>query len=235
MEASLVPPEAEQDTPTVRLLETEATETEPRAAGTIYKVTIGIQTDDNLPRDNMFVTPHVYDVEGRTSPATLATTVATKVVSWLGGSFRGQVKVYLEDFNPGVPHNPLGTADFGTVGSYATSSGPREISLCLSYYAGQNTKRYRGRLYIPHAWIRKAGGLPSDPPGTRPTAQTMATALAFGTTVLKPLGGEVGIDWRVASTVDRVSRRVTDYWVDDEWDIIRSRGYRGTTRQTAIT
>ena len=58
----------------------------------------------------------------------------------------------------------------------------------------------------------------------------MATAASFATVVLKPsrLNGN---NWCVASTVDKVPRDATNYWVDDEWDIIRSRGYRGTTRE----
>jgi hypothetical protein len=108
------------------------------------------------------------------------------------------------------------------------------VALCLSYYAGQNTKRYRGRLYIPHAWLRKAGGIPPDPPLARPVASQMSIALGFATIVLKPTALN-GIDWHVASTVDKVSRKVTDFWVDDEWDIQRKRGYRGTTRQTGTT
>lgn len=205
---------------------------EPLAVGTIYKVAIGVQTDNNLARDNMWVTPHFRDTAGTQSPADLCTQIANNFSSWFGAPVRGQVKVYLEDFNPGQPHNPLATADFGTVGTFATSSGPREIALCLSYYAGQNTKRYRGRLYIPHAWIRVAGGGASAAPAPRPTAQNIATALSFGPTVLKPsaLNGNA---WCVASTVDKVPRTVTQCWVDDEWDIQRKRGYRGTTRQTA--
>ena len=232
MTPELEAPEQERELPRARLRESEYTEIEPRAPGTIYKVSIGVQTDNNLPRDNMFVTPHFRDETGSQSPAALATQIANNFVAWFGAPVRGQVKVYLEDFNPGVPHNPLATADFGTVGTFASSAGPREIALCLSYYATQNTKRFRGRLYIPHAWIRVAGGGASAAPAPRPTAAMIATALAFGTSVLVPekLNGN---RWCVASTVDKVARFVTDYWVDDEWDIIRSRGYRGTTRQAA--
>ena len=229
MSADLVNPEQVQETPTARLRESVDTELEPRAPGTIYKVSIGVQTDNNLARDNMFVTPHYRDEAGTQSPAQLATQLANNFTAWYGAPVRGQVKVYLEDFNPGIPHNPLAVADFGTVGIYATSTGPRELALCLSYYAGQNTKRYRGRLYIPHAWIRGSGGAGSPPPTLRPTAGMISTVVGFGTSVLVPPKLN-GMKWCVASTVDKISRNVTDFWVDDEWDIIRSRGLRGTTR-----
>jgi len=61
----------------------------------------------------------------------------------------------------------------------------------------------------------------------------MATALAFGDTVLKPPRSN-GWHWCVASTVDKVARDATDYWCDDEWDIVRSRGFRGTNRSVAV-
>jgi hypothetical protein len=224
-------PEEQLETPTVHLRSLEDAEPAPLAAGTIYKCSIGVQTDNNLARDNIWVNPHFRDTTGASTPAQLAGRLAAGFGSWFGAPVRGTVKVYLEDFNPAAIHNPLAVADFGTVGTYATSSGPREIALCLSYYSNQNTKRYRGRLYIPHAWIRVAGGGASSAPPPRPTAQTMATAGSFYTTVLK--SPEIdGFKWTLASTVDRVDRTVTAWWVDDEWDVVRSRGFRGTTRTT---
>src|SRR6187549_2772659 len=181
MEAAFVPAEQEQQGSQIRLRESEYTEVEPRAPGTLYKVAIGVQVDDNLARDNMWVTPHFHDTAGTQSPAQLATQLANNMVSYLGKPARGQVKVYLEDFNPGVPHNPLAVVDFGTVGTVATSNTPREIALCLSYYAGQNTKRYRGRLYIPHAWLTGAGGATPGGATMRPTATHMAKAAEFAT------------------------------------------------------
>jgi hypothetical protein len=38
--------------------------------------------------------------------------------------------------------------------------------------------------------------------------------------------------WQQWSVTDRVGGAVTDYWVDDEWDIQRKRGLKPTTRQT---
>ena len=229
MEPVLDAPEQQRELPQARLRESVDTEIEPRAPGTIYKVAIGVQTDNNLPRDNMFVTPHFRDETGSQSPAALATQIANNFIAWYGAPVRGQVKVYLEDFNPGATHNPLSVADFGTVGTFCDSQGPREIGLCLSYYATQNTKRYRGRLYIPHAWLRGSGGSAPAGTGARPTATHMTKAMAFATTVLLPIS-TLGMRWSVASTVDKVARKVTNYWVDDEWDIQRRRGYRGTTR-----
>jgi len=224
-------PEQERDTSQNVHVWPQEDQVGPLAAGTIYKVSIGMQVDNNLPRDNMYVMPHIEDMNGASAPSALATQIASNMTSYLGGPYRGQIKVYLEDFNPGATHNPLSTADFGTVGTILGSGTPREIALCLSYYATQNTKRYRGRLYIPHAWLRAPAGGPGTAADARPTATHIAKALSFAPTVLAPVS-TLGMRWSVASTVDKVARKVTNYWVDDEWDVQRRRGYRGTTRQT---
>lgn len=225
-------PEEAEDSSQIRLRVLEGPEVGPLAAGSLYKVAIGVYTDTTLPRDVMQVTPHFRDQSGASTPAAVATQIAGSMTSYLGGPFSGFVKVYLEDFNPSAPHNPLAHVDFGTAANAIASSGPREIALCCSYYASQNTKRYRGRLYIPHAWIRVAGGGATTAPVARPTSPQIAQALGFGTGVCKP-AASLGWQWCVASTVDKVGRVVTNYWVDDEWDVIRSRGFKGSTRQLA--
>jgi hypothetical protein len=212
----------------------EGAELEPRAAGTIYKVAIGVEVSTTLARDVMQVTPHFRDVNGQQAPAGLATALATNMTTYLKGTTRGSVKVYLEDFNPSAPHQPLATATFGTAGAFLGNNAPRQLALCLSYYSLQNTKRYRGRLYIPRSWIWQNLTTPPTTVGERPTGGEMTSAMAFVTSVLKPGVQPAGNSWCVASHVDKVSRVTTDYWVDDNWDIIRSRGFRGATRQTGI-
>ena len=201
------------------------------ATGTVFKCHVGMYTDSQLARDMIWVTPHVRDTAGSSPPSVLATDLANGMGGFIGSPARGQVKVYLEDYNPAARHNPLAVADFGTVGTNLTSSGPREISLCLSYYASQNTPRYRGRLYIAHSWLRGAGGAAAAAPTVRPTAGMITDASEFYGLVLKPAESH-GFKWTLASTVDKVDRLVTNWWVDDEWDVVRSRGLRGTARTT---
>jgi hypothetical protein len=225
-------PEQDPISSPVRLRESEDTAVEPLAVGGIYKVAIGVHCDTLLPRDVMQCTPHFRDATGVASPATVCTQIAALMGTFLQQTAQGTVKVYMEDFNPTNPHNPLATADFGTPGQVLNSYGPREIALVCSYYAGQNVKRYRGRMYVPLTWQRTAGGGALANPGVRPVPSHMSAALSFGATELKGPRSN-GWHWCVASTVDKVGRDVTDYWVDDEWDIIRSRGLKGTDRQVA--
>lgn len=40
-----------------------------------------------------------------------------------------------------------------------------------------------------------------------------------------------GHNWVIFSPTRNAMDGVSNYWVDDEWDIVRSRGLRGVTRQ----
>lgn len=104
-------------------------------------------------------------------------------------------------------------------------SGPREVALCLSFYGTNNVPRKRGRLFL--------GPFVKSDMGTRPdaSAQSRAVNIANG---IKGLGG-VDVDWQVYSPTNGTSVDVTNFWVDNEWDTIRSRGLRGTSRQRGTT
>lgn len=96
---------------------------------------------------------------------------------------------------------PLGTAP-GTAG---------QVALCLSYYADRNLPRQRGRIYLG----------PMTQAGDRPTTQQMASLVTFAG-LLAGLGG-VNVDWSLWSPTTQQHTRINHGWVDDSWDIIRSR------------
>jgi hypothetical protein len=113
------------------------------------------------------------------------------------------------------------------------AGGPREVALCISFYAERNIPRQRGRIYL---------GPLSATLGERPTDAWLnaAVLLANG---FADLGG-VDVDWCVysptthqlqgGSAVD-ASKRVSHFWVDDEWDTVRSRGRKPTRRISTNT
>jgi hypothetical protein len=109
----------------------------------------------------------------------------------------------------------------------SASGNPRELAICLSFYADRNIPRHRGRLYFPAPIV--AGSSLS----VRPSSIAMNAVAAF-VPVFAGLGG-VDVDWVVWSEKDRTARKVTNWWVDDEWDVVRSRGLRPTTRLTGST
>jgi len=112
-------------------------------------------------------------------------------------------------------------------------SGPREVALCLSYYADRNIPRRRGRLYLG----------PLHATTDRPSDAFMNAALGLGD-ALAALGG-IDIDWVVFSPTDWAAHPgddaedfahpVSDCWCDDEWDTVRSRGRKSTRRLTRHT
>jgi hypothetical protein len=98
------------------------------------------------------------------------------------------------------------------------------VALCLSYYSENNVPKRRGRLFVPIAVLRST-------PGLRPDSAQRTKALDLGG-LLANAGG-ANIDWGVWSRTDGAFHPTTNSWVDDEWDTMRSRGLRATTRSTA--
>jgi hypothetical protein len=104
-----------------------------------------------------------------------------------------------------------------------------EAAVVLSYYAGQNAQRHRGRMYLP-AWL--LGATSSDM--VRSVPQSIRDAAAGLVTTLQGLGG-VNVDWGVWSEADHTFRKATNYFVSDAWAIQRRRGIKETARNVGTT
>jgi hypothetical protein len=175
--------------------------------------------DGTLPKDVISLNPHF---NGDNADALLAALQAN-LNSWAptaGTPYT--LRAY--DANQLPPSYPLATRTQS--GTPPTSSAPREVALCLSYYTTWNRPRYRGRLYLPNKWL--PGTL-----GIRPTATQRDTVIGFATSVLtKSL--PPATNWVVWSKTERKSQGgVSNIWVDDEWDTVRTRGLKSTTRTLA--
>jgi hypothetical protein len=184
-----------------------------------YRVQISFQTDSALPRDAVTINPHF---EG-TNPSALADALKANLLAAadIGPTWPFTIKVY--DAKKPPPSFPLATVTNGT--GFKATTIPRELALCLSYYATVNRPRWRGRLYIPVCLLG------SFAIGLRPSSTQMSKALAFRTILTSALPPDTYmIVW---SPSDSNGHGVTNWWVDDEWDIMRSRGLRSTTRQIA--
>lgn len=105
------------------------------------------------------------------------------------------------------------------------ASGPREVALCLSFYGTRNLPSQRGRLYV--------GPFPASMMSVRPSASAIGACVGLANGI-KNLGG-VDVDWQVYSQKRNLSYDVTNFWVDNEWDTVRSRGLRSTTRTLGVT
>jgi len=184
----------------------------------IYLAKISFQLDSALPRDAITINPHYRydDAQG------LADALKTKLLAnaQVTPSQPFTIKIY--DATKAPPSYPLATSSNLT--GFIVSALPREVSVCLSYYSARNIPRQRGRLYIPAKFV--GGSL-----GIRPSAPQMTTVLDWGAMLFKSLpSGCIPVVW---SRLMKADYAITNYWCDDEWDTVRSRGMKATTRQTA--
>lgn len=181
--------------------------------------------DTAFPRDRITITPHFNIASlGGTGWQGLADDLCAALNTWLGNGREVVVKAY--DAEHAKPNPPQATKTLNA-GLTPVSPNNRETALCLSFYSGSNVPRKRGRLYIP-AMFLTTGVVP-----VRPT-QAQRDQLSQFVSIFTNLGG-VNVDWVVWSRADRAARKVTNWFVDDDWDVQRRRGLRPTTRSTGTT
>jgi hypothetical protein len=183
-----------------------------------YHAQIGFPFDSAFPRDVVTINPHYNgdNAQGLADALKQNLIAAANVPA----NMPFTIKVY--DAKAPKPSYPLATASQGT--GFTVTTSPRELALCLSYYATWNRPSYRGRMYIPHFFLGGALGL-------RPTQTQMLNALAWRGILGSGLPAQTV--WSLYSRKTGLTSGVSHAWVDDEWDIVRSRGLRGTTRETA--
>jgi hypothetical protein len=186
----------------------------------VWRLQTSIWYDSTLPRDAMVMTPHFNDSGVGTDPQGLCEDLADIIDNIANGTPQIVVRAYDAQGTP--PVFPQGTAE-RNVGLSPASSGPREVALCLSFRGEQNVATQRGRLYMPMSWISA-----SPPSGVRPAQLIIDTGPLF-VTGLTNLGG-ADVDWVVYSRKLDEAFPVKHWWVDDEWDTVRRRGLRATTR-----
>ncbi len=195
------------------------------------------RTSTDIPRDFITNTVH-FDTKAFDINASLVTNWES-IANDLRNMFRDtrnyipagygvEVKVYdLDQPQPRpIKHHAPWVA-------YAQASGlgsPREVALCLSFRGNTSTKRTRGRIYV--------GPYNTTAGNERPTLAMQNNVLALATGLANI--GSTNVDWCVRSTFPIVAgdmggtmHEVQASWVDNEYDTVRSRGLRGTSRVTA--
>jgi len=185
----------------------------------IFKLQCTIAADNLFPVDQIVITPHFNVSVPGADADQLCEDLATALDTYLIDNRQIVVKAYDAQGTP--PVYPVGEAT-RNVGLAPASSGVREVAICLSYYSEFNRPRYRGRLYMPTGILQIGTGSP------RPSVAQQQRVADF-VPILTGLGG-VDVDWVVFSRRDNVARSVSNWWVDDAWDIQRSRGLRPTNR-----
>jgi hypothetical protein len=198
---------------------------------THIRMQVSWNVGSSAPRDVMQITPCFRAQEdwspGGTDYEDLAQDLADALDTWNANDRKLTVKAYkIQDPVPGEPHRPEAIA---TTSQTSILEAPifREQALCLSFYGGQNGPRQRGRLYLP-AFMLSVGQ-----PDVRPSTAFQQKALDL-VPIFAGLGGS-NVDWIVWSPTNKSATKVTNAYVDDEWDVQRRRGLRPVTRLEATT
>jgi hypothetical protein len=197
----------------------------------IVKLATSVWHTSTAPRDAAMINPVINSTVAGNDWTGLANDWLTRFQAWSGIGTTSQIQCKVYDATvvgtKSNPNYPLATV-VRNVGVAANVGSPREIAVCLSFYADVNAKRHRGRLYVPFYWLFPASALADRPSATvRQKVGELADVLGAV--------GAVDDDWSVWSKVDHVARKVTHWWVDDEWDTQRRRGLRPTTRNQGTT
>lgn len=190
----------------------------------VWRLQTSWQLDSAFPRDAVTITPHFDDHGLGTDPDGLCEDLATALQSWV--NVTGQLTVRAYDAQGSPPVIPQGEA-IRNAGASMNTAQPRELAICLSFFNVRNAPRRRGRLYIPK------GMLDATSLGLRPSTTQMNKIAALAP-IFQNLGGS-DVDWSVYSRADDQARPVTNWYVDDEWDIVRSRGLRSNSRVAGTT
>jgi hypothetical protein len=194
----------------------------------VIRAQIAVQKDSLFPADALMMTPHFEVAEGvifgGADAEQLAHDLADGIDTWDTTTSQVRVKVY--DAQSPAPNFPLGEWA-KNVGAAPASSGVREVALCLSFYASLNRPRQRGRLFVPASLAQISTANPRPLLASRQKVADLVPIFAG-------LGG-ANVDWVVFSRADNEARKVTNWWVDDAWDIQRSRGLLPSARLEGTT
>jgi hypothetical protein len=188
------------------------------------------QFADNDPKNQAVINP-CFRVNGVFVDANqLCNDLASALSTWvIAGMGTGQITVKSYDIEGTKPVYPNGSKVLGA-GTYPMPNCDSAQALCFSFYGQQNVPRMRGRLYLP-AYLLSSTSASLAAPRASGTIQSKAMALG---PILASLGG-ANVDWIVWSGTTHSAHTVSDYWVDDGWDHVRSRALKASGRLKATT
>jgi hypothetical protein len=158
-----------------------------------------------------------WDPLGGTDWDNLANDLGTALQAWAvtGTNHQLTVKLYqIQDPVAGSPNRPKSTKLFNA-GQIQATTYPAQVSLCLSFYGGNNDPTQRGRLFLPY-WTITGGTIGATP------AASEITKLNTLPAALSALGG-ANVDWIVWSGKLKAATKVTNYFTDNRWDTQRRR------------
>jgi hypothetical protein len=202
----------------------------------------------DLPRDNIVNTVHFRDndtdgiLEGLGFLPSVAPDFNATATNW-ATAFKGYfdaasgfaagrgVTCKLYDLGAAKPRPVLGEGTVAATNTRATSTaGNSDVSICASFYGTRNLPRQRGRSYLGYLTQSTAGS-------QQPTAAQLLSMVAYfdmlaGLQLQVPdPGTNTDVDWVVYSPTSGSAWKVTQGWIDNEWDTQRRRGLKPSSRQ----
>jgi hypothetical protein len=136
-------------------------------------------------------------------------------------------------YDLGEPPPRTRRTEIGSALAAHSGTLPWEVALCMSYFAGTNTPRRRGRVFIgplTNAAVSETLGRPGVNSVLLDTVADRASAMGRTTeNVTWVMVTEGGTKPPLEAPNARV---VTAGWVDDAWDTQRRRGLDASTRKT---
>lgn len=175
---------------------------------------------NNLPKDR-YVNTLFFDT-GSGGPGPIMDGIHQAYVDNILDIHGGQIaSMTIKAYQPG--RNLSGPAEVKEYAYNPTgTSGPAEVAIVLSYFAGNNQGRNRGRMYMG-----PFNGFITE--GERPDLSFRTRILEFGSDILG-VGAITTRNWLQHSRTDGSYKSVTAYYVDDAWDTQRRRGAAPTSR-----
>lgn len=186
----------------------------------LVRIIAATNTSSMAPAKDAFVNTFYFNVSGSVDPPDYAQLLQDfetlqSTQSYNAGRFFDYRAYNMDDAEP----RPLKARRTNTFGGTQTTGVP-QVALCLSYFADRNLPRHRGRVYLG-PWVTTE---------SRPNTGQITTALNLAGK-LAGLGG-LNVDWSLWSPTTQTHTRINNAWVDNSWDIIRSRKIPSTTRAT---
>jgi hypothetical protein len=186
---------------------------------------------DNDPKNQFVINPcfrrqlDITDPTSGTDAQALCDDLAAALDSWGLGT---QLTVTAYNIEGAKPNYPMAEKVLHPDTPNTLYNYPPELAVVLSFYSQFNRPRRRGRLYVPAGFVGM-GTLAGR--NVHAGAITKVEALV---PIFSGLGG-TNVDWIVWSGADHAAHVVDHYWVDNGWDVQRSRGLPSTVKVVKTT
>jgi len=198
---------------------------------TTYAFQVSVPVSDALVRNRVSNTFHLQHTIGSLLDTDLESMCQDIVAMWQARYGNPTHEVHCKAYDTdAVPNYPRAEA-IVNVGSIWPVDVPREVALCLSWAgAHRGRKDERGRMYLMPGLNPSLAAY-----GARPSTAALDWALAWYDTPNQSFPDLGGVDWQFGTWSPTYKKFTPSQqaWVNDDWDTMRSRSLRETTRVTS--